>query len=71
METVMAKTCINHGLQIQRHCIQAKQLRSLGITKSKTIISINQDSVQEQVTLLKSYGKDQNQLVLESQLKMV
>lgn len=67
----MAKTCINHGLQIQRHCIPAKQLPSLGITKSKTIISINQDSVQEQVTLLKSYGKDQNQLVLESQLKMV
>jgi hypothetical protein len=68
--TIMDKTCINRGHQVLQHCIRAKQLPSLGTAKSNTIISVNQDSVQLQVTLLKSYGKDQNSLVSELQRKM-
>ncbi len=66
----MVKTCINLSRQILRPGIPANQRPDLGIAKSKTMILITQDSVMTQVTLLKSYGKDQNTLVSELQLEM-
>ena len=69
MAAIMVKICINF-LEVPQDLIRAKQLLGVGIAKSKIIISKPQYLVKLQVISLRSYGKDQNTLGLESQLKM-